>query len=121
MMARQTKQPELKEANLSFQQMEAAIPAIDRRIAELNEFEPGRINDRRDPRVSAISSKLDDLLVSTFGHDSVEYKRYRSITTVDTAPYNYVHPTPIQEVRQGLTHGIARARTQLEGIKSLFL
>ncbi len=34
-MARQQKQPEPKEANLSLQQMKVAIPKIDRRIAEV--------------------------------------------------------------------------------------
>ena len=33
------KQPEKIEANLSFQQMEAAIPKLDRRIADLESFD----------------------------------------------------------------------------------
>src|ERR1035437_7103403 len=88
-MARTPKPPEKRQANLSWQQMEAAIPAIDRRLADLEAFNPNTVNDRSDARIGALTSKLDDLLVSIFGADTVEYERYKwGVTEIDTAGFN---------------------------------
>lgn len=48
------KQPQLTEANLSYQQMEAAIPKIDRRIVDLDSFDVDSVNDRGDARIDAL-------------------------------------------------------------------
>jgi uncharacterized protein (TIGR02391 family) len=120
-MARKPKQPELREANLTAAQMQAAIPMIDRRLADLEAFEPSSVNDRGDARISALSSKLDDLLVSIFGAGTVEYDRYKwNVTNLDTAGLN-VYGTPIHEVREGLQRGKETSKAQLEAIKSGFL
>lgn len=113
--------PEVREANLSFEAMEAAIPKIDRRIADLDQFDANSVNDRSDPRISALESKLDALLVEIFGTGTVEYNRYCNYTRIDTAGIYIGHGTPIHEVRDGLRRGIGYARAQLEAIKSGFL
>lgn len=121
-MARKTKEPERRQARLSSQEMQAAITKIDRRIADINAFDVNQINDRGDPRISALSSRLDELLVSIFGHDTVEYDRYHwSVTQLDTANINLMYPTPIHEIRQGLQHGLATAKSQLESIRAGFV
>ncbi|MGB7290555.1 MAG: TIGR02391 family protein [Thermodesulfobacteriota bacterium] len=121
-MTRKAKQPELRQANLSWQEMEDAIRKIDRRTAELNEFDVNSISDRGDPRIEALEKKLDTLLVSIFGVDTVEYQRYRrSVTSLDTASINWAHETPIYEVREGLRRGVESSKSQLEAIKSGFL
>jgi len=121
-MARKTKQPELVEANLSFQQMEAAIPKIDRRIADLDAFDVASVTDRSDARIDALEKSLDALLVSVFGAGTVEYQRHHwQVTRLDTASTNVMHRTPIHEVHEGLKRGIATARAHLESIKKLFL
>ena len=53
------KQPEKIEANLSYQQMEAAIPKIDRRIADLKNFDVDSVSDRSDARIDALEKSLD--------------------------------------------------------------
>ena len=113
--------PEVREANLSFEAMEAAIPKIDRRISDLDQFDVNSVNDRSDPRISALESKLDALLVEIFGTGTVEYNRYCNYTRVDTAGIYVGQRTPIHEVRDGLRRGIGYARAQLEAIKSGFL
>lgn len=121
-MARTPKQQEKRQANLSWEQMEAAIPAIDRRLADLEAFDPNSVNERSDARVRALESKLDDLLVSIFGADTVEYDRYHwQVANLDTASVNLVYPTPLHEVRDGLQRGKANSKAQLEAIKSGFL
>jgi uncharacterized protein (TIGR02391 family) len=121
-MARRGKQPELVEANLSYQQMEAAISRIDRRIADLEAFDVDSVNDRGDPRIDALEKSLDALLVSVFGAGTVEYQRYRwQVARLDTASMDMMHATPIREVREGLRQGIATAKAHLGSIKRLFL
>lgn len=120
-MARRPTQSERRPANLSPQQMEAALPRIERRLADLKGFDIQSITDRSDPRISTLSNKLDDLLVSIFGVDTVEYNRYRSITFLDTASANMMYETPIHEVLTGLESGIDGAKIELQSIKEGFL
>ena len=120
-MATRRTAPDPTEANLSFESMEAAIPKIDRRIAEVDHFDVNTINDRGDPRISVLEGKLDTLLVDIFGIGTVEYNRYCNFTRLDTAAIYVGQRTPIHEVREGLRQGIATAKAQLEAIKSGFL
>jgi uncharacterized protein (TIGR02391 family) len=120
-MARTLKKLEPQSANLSLQQMELAIPKLDRRIADLDAFDVNSVNDRSDPRIDALAKQLDGLLVSIFGAGTVEYKRYRwEVTQLDTASHNMLYPTPLQEVRNGLQQGMAAAKAHLEAIKAGF-
>lgn len=116
------KQPQLIEANLSYQQMEAAIPKIERRMADLDSFDIDSVNDRSDARIDALEKSLDALLVSVFGAGTVEYDRYHwQVTRLDTASINMMHQTPIHEVREGLRRGISTTKAHLETIKKGFL
>lgn len=121
-MAKTAKKPELRQANLSFEEMKAAIPKLDRRIADIAEFDVSTINDRGDARIGALSSKLETLLANIYGADTVEYERYHwDITNLDRASMNMMHSTPIEEVREGLQSGFSTAKAQLEAIKQGFL
>jgi hypothetical protein len=62
-MATRRNVPEVREASLSFEAMEAGIPKLDRRIADLDQFDVISVNDRSDPRINALENKLDALLV----------------------------------------------------------
>lgn len=57
-MPRTTKTPQLREANLSFSQMQEAIPKIDRRIKDLVDFDLTAVNVRSDPGIDALKKKL---------------------------------------------------------------
>lgn len=121
-MAKKSHSPEPISANLSLQQMELAIPKLDRRIADLENFDVASVEERSDPRIGALSKLLDSLLVAIFGAGTVEYKRYQwSITHLDTASVNMMYRTPIEEVRQGLRRGLATARENLVTIRNGFL
>lgn len=109
-------------ANLSLQQMELALPKIERRISDLNNFNVDLIENRRDPKIDALEKELDALLVSIFGSDTVEYDRYHwGVTRLDTASMNLMYETPIHEIREGLRNGIATSKAHLESIKKGFL
>lgn len=116
------KQIEKREANLSHQQMQQAIPKIERRISELEDFDVNSVNSRNDPRISALSNSLETLLVTVFGSDTVEYERYEwEVTRIDTASVNLMHSTPIHDVREGLIRGIQKSVLNLKTIKRGFL
>ena len=77
------RQPQEKgPAKLSREDMRTAIPKLERRIAELKEFNVDEISDRYDPRIDALKRKIDDTLVEIFGHDTIDYDRYR-ISSLD--------------------------------------
>ncbi len=102
--------------------MQAALPKIDRRIADLESFDVDTVSDRGDARITALEKSLDALLVSIFGAGTVEYERYHwQVTQLDTAGMNIMYGTPIHEVREGLRGGIATSKAHLESIKKLFL
>lgn len=119
-MARQ-KPPELHEANLSYKQMQAALPKLERRIQELKDFDVNTVAERSNPRINAMQLKLDTLLVSIFGASTVEYQRYeRDVNYLDQAPHNYMYEIPMEEVQRGLNKGIGGALACLEAIKAGF-
>jgi hypothetical protein len=108
-----SKPPEPQPAKLSAQDMQAAIPRIDRRIADIDAFDVNSVTERTDPRIGALSGKLDALLVSIFGPGTIEYDRHRwHVTELDTA-HHMIGGIPIWEVREGLVRGLATAKTQL--------
>ena len=121
-MSRKSPAKEPVSANLSYEQMQAAIPKIDRRIADLDGFDVDSVNERNDPRIGALSNELDALLTSVFGPGTIEYDRYHwEVTYLDTASINMMYEPPIQEVRAGLRRGVARAKAHLETIKKGFV
>lgn len=121
-MAPRQKTPQLRQAELSSAQKKAAITKIDRRIADIEGFDVDTITNRSDAKIEALSSKLDTLLLSIFGADTVEYDRYRwQITNLDTASVNMMHATPMHEVHAGLRRGLDNAKSLLEVIKSGFI
>ncbi len=82
--------------------MEAAIPKLDRRIADLESFNVDSVADRSDARIDALERSLDALLVSVFGAGTVEYNRYHwQVTRLDAASINMMHRTLITKCTRG--------------------
>lgn len=119
-MATRVATPEPKQANLTREQMREALPRLDKRIADVQAFDPGSIRNRSDPRIKSLETKLEEMLSAIFGHGTVEFHRYHSRTTnLDTASYNMMG-TPMDEVIDGLHRGKADILRALEDIKELF-
>lgn len=120
-MARRSKIPGPKQsANVSADEMRAAIPRIERRIDDLKKFDVSSVHARSDPRIKALEASIDRTLVSIFGADSVEYERYRLAKNLDTAGLNLYGGPPLSEVLEGLEKGKERAITLLKGIVAWF-
>lgn len=118
-MAKQSRPPEPRPAEITVETKKQAIPKLRRRIEELKAFDVSSVKERYDPRLKALEDKIDDVLVGIFGNDTVEYNRYR-VYRLDEAPTSSMYETPINQVHDGIKNGIATAITNLETIISLF-
>jgi hypothetical protein len=81
-MAKRTTSPP-QAPQLSPSQMRTAITKIQRRIKELQEFEPTSIQSKSDPRIRVLEIAIDGTLTETFGHQTPEYNRYAGATDLD--------------------------------------
>ncbi len=120
-MLQKTNQKEIKPANLSEQQKQSGINKIERLIKELLAFDPKGIMARSDSRISVLGYKLDKLLVDVFGHDTVDYKRYKGISFLDIAPINFLCGVDIIRVQEGLAVSVKKAIDTLQSIKQGFI
>ncbi|MFA4941150.1 MAG: TIGR02391 family protein [Patescibacteria group bacterium] len=119
-MPTKAKQTTPVSANLSLQQMELAIPKIERRITDLEEFNVNSVNDIGDARVDAMERELDSFLVSIFGADTVEYQRYKH-AVANLTPSIVWSDMPVGKIRDDLARGISTSKANLESIKKGFL
>lgn len=119
MATRRTPPPQPQPANLSAEQMRAAIPKLERRIRDLEDLDPASLRQREDPRLEALESKLKDTLSEIFGHGSIEYQRFAP-RKLDRAGYNMMYETPLQEVVASVGESKAREIANLRTIIELF-
>ncbi|WP_315716651.1 MULTISPECIES: nucleotide-binding protein [unclassified Bradyrhizobium] len=59
---------------------------LRQRIADLEAFDPQQVQGRRDPSALALQTAIDETLSSTFGHDTIEYRRYSNAGRLDGGP-----------------------------------
>ena len=72
-------------ANLTVDQMQRALPKLDRRIAELEAFDVTTVRRRFDPVPGALEKKVNSTLQDILGHGTVEYNEY-TVGSFDTLP-----------------------------------
>lgn len=111
--------PQPQQAKLSIDQMRSAIPKLERRIRDLEEFEPSTIQHREDPRLETLENKLKDTIVDVFGQGTIEYHRFAP-NALDQAGYNMMAPTPLSQVIASVTRSKAREMANLNTIIELF-
>lgn len=118
MPAKKTPAPQLVAANLSADAMRAAIPKLERRIKDLDEFDPTSLTQRYDPRIQALENKLEDTVADVFGHGTLEFTRFRP-RSLDTAGISYMYETPLSEVIQSVQESREREKLNLQTIIEL--
>lgn len=106
-------------ANLSAEQMRSAIPKLERRIRDLEEFDPDSMTQRNDPRLDSLESKVKDTLADVFGEGTVEHNRFRC-GSLDNAGYNMMYETPLREVIKSVHESKRREIANLRTIIELF-
>jgi len=110
-----TKAPVQRQASLSYEPMRAAIPKVDRRIAEITSLMGVKIGEVDDTRAVSLASKIDALLVEIFGADTVEYERYSLNSRIIPGILYTGMDIPAATLR-----GLEHAKAQLEVIRALF-
>jgi predicted nucleotide-binding protein len=101
--------------------MKRAIPRLQARIAELEEFAPESVRARWSPEVKAIKTSIEETLEAAFGHGTVKYNRYARAAELDHGPLIAGRQASIQEVRKYLEDGKQQAivllRQAIRGIE----
>lgn len=118
-MAR-TRAPEPRTAQLSIEQMKAAIPKLERRITDLRGFNVSQVRDNGDPAGSALAAKVDGTLQEILGHGTVEYNEYSIGYLGTTAISMFGNGPPLSEVHQAYRRDIDHAIAKLQTLKELY-
>ncbi len=91
------------------------IDALERRIKDLNAFDPGSINKRfTDHRVEVLQTAIDETLSEVFGNGTDDYQRYVAAARLDSGPVHMVtdwapNSNEIGEARQYAAEGKERS------------
>lgn len=109
MARRPTNPPAPQRAVLTVDQMQRAIPRIQKRIDDLQAFDLSCIQSRGAPEVRALETSIETTLSNIFGPGSVEHKRYSGATTLDRGPYVVNQRASAQQAQQYVEEGIVRA------------
>jgi Predicted nucleotide-binding protein containing TIR-like domain len=71
---------------LGLDEINRAVPRLEKRIADLEAFDPSKLQQRNAPEVVALQVAIEQTLTEVFGHDSFEYQRYRAAAHLDSGP-----------------------------------
>jgi hypothetical protein len=87
MAPRRTQQPPQSPA-LTVDQMRRRIGQFEKCIAELEAFDPQKVQKRYgEPEVTRLEAMIDEALAAAFGHGTPAYNRYREAATLDHGPH----------------------------------
>jgi uncharacterized protein (TIGR02391 family) len=102
-------------AHLTPQQIRAAVPKLERRLADLKAFEVNTVTeDNNVAKVDDLETRIDATLVEIFGNDTADYERYR-IHQIDGTPLIIGgQGYSIGERREFIKRGIAVAVSRIE-------
>jgi hypothetical protein len=96
-MARRATPIEPSDKELTIPEMHLAIRRCQRRIADLEAFDPTQVRDRSDPNIKALEVSIGETLAETFGQNTAAYRRYSQAAALDTAGIN-MNGTPHHEI-----------------------
>jgi predicted nucleotide-binding protein len=82
MAARKPPTPPVQ-ANLTADQMRKGITRLERVIAKIEAFDVAKVTKRFGPDQTSLEKTIEGDLVSIFGHDTVEYRRYCDAISLD--------------------------------------
>jgi hypothetical protein len=98
-VARRTSNTSPERPEHSPEQKRQDIARLQRRIAELEAFNPSTLTRRDDPKIAKLETAILDTLSHVFGEGTQEFHRYWNASRLDDGPYS-IEPDWI-EARQG--------------------
>lgn len=109
-----------KPAELTPEKMRAAIPWLQTRIDEIRAVNAGKITDAGDPALRTLEQAIDRTLVSIFGTDTADYKRYHEAAQIGPYSCGISWPTGSQgrnpELAEFIGQHLKSSGAVLEGI-----
>jgi len=118
-MVRKRQPPQPQSKILSAKDLRLDIRKLQRRIADLSEFDVATIEERSDSKASALTDKINSTLADIFGRDTPEYNHH-SIRSLDTLPRVVGGPEHhISVVREAYQKGINDTVTELTGVREI--
>lgn len=116
-MSKKSSAQQQKPAEITPEKIKLGIEKLERRIIELKEFDISTIQERWDPKIKALTTKINDTLAEIFGYATIEYQNYQ-IHNLDTLPMVMGRGRdPINIVRDGYKKGIEAAIIKLDSLK----
>ena len=104
-MVRRSTPPEPQCAILTVDQMKRGIIRLQKRIDDLEAFNPNSVRERGAPEVKALQTAIDETLTAVFGHKTVEYNRYQRAAVLDHGPHRINHKASPSEAQQYVADG----------------
>jgi len=106
--------PSPQPALLTLEQMRAAVPKLERRVAELRALDVDSLTEESYGDIlEDLRRKIDDTLVDIYGNDTVDYHRY-CISVLDNTPVIMFGDVPsIHERRPNISTAVASAISTL--------
>lgn len=110
-------------ANLTPTQMSHALPRLEKRLKDLEEFTVSGSKDEVSANAKALQQKYDDTLIEIFGNDTLEYQRfqirsfYQSSGVIMMSRYGRQSRSQEEEVepyKKGVANGVRNLRTIIE-------
>ena len=96
--------------------LEKGKEQIEHIINELRSFDVNTIQRRSDPRIKALTGRINEVLADIFGRNSEEYDNH-AIYSLDTLPITIGGSWyPLPEVREGYQKGIESAISKLSSL-----
>lgn len=104
-MARRTTPPPTPQpARLSLLDIQLALPRLERRIEEVEAFSPHSLTkDTAPAAATALQASIEEALVQSFGHNTVEFVRYAPAAQFEGA-LRYTSELPVKWLHDSLTN-----------------
>jgi uncharacterized protein (TIGR02391 family) len=118
-MARRSASNTPQPARLSVEQLRAALPKLERRLAEFKGLDYASLTDENEERVlGSLRQKLDDTLMEIYGGDTTDYHRY-CVDSLDDTPLVMGAGWPsirarIPDVKSAVNRAIGKIETAIE-------
>jgi uncharacterized protein (TIGR02391 family) len=114
MAKRYTAPPKPRPAELSPQQIRAAIPKLERRIEDLKALKIEELTeDNYAAKVSDLEARIESSLIEVFGNDTADYERFRVHMIDGTPVFMSGPPAHIEERKQFIRRGVSDASSLL--------
>jgi len=101
--------------DLSIAEMEAGIIRLQKRLDELNAFDPRQMRVEHPPELNTLGTSVKRALEKTFGENTSDYNRYASAGNLVWSPVAFVmgQRTPLHEYQEGVERKVVNARSLL--------